>query len=334
MCHSVLAEDDGCVICTRCSKAYNNINGYYDLYIGSDHSTPTNYSPETEHLLYSRDKIISMNHIPGVLPSTFQRHRDNWNMKLDKLKETVNRAGTSERTRVEFMVDDYSSDEFKMQEKFTKRKAEIISDFIVGIQPIERTVLHVGCGGYANRAIPIMYTEMGYQNLGVDVVRSYVSEFLEYGEAYLANATALPFADGAFEVVNFTDILEHLFDPLKGLQEANRVLRKNGHIIIDTPNRGFYKTGNPISMVRCFVEKMVPEIRKPRVITGEWNGEVYFHTEFTKDEIERLLSQSNFKIRCIAAQPLNLFKSKIKSKIKQALIGAKNCDPWFVLAQK
>jgi len=331
-----LSEHDGGVVCVKCGNSYNWIDGYYDLYIDhdSEHQETAGYTPETEYLLYTRDRILSMQHISSVLPATLSKYWDNWNMQLDKLKETVSRAGTSERVRVEFMVDDYTRDEFKGQEKFTERKASILSELIAKIQPVGGTVLHVGCGGYSNRAIPMMYQRMGYHNWGVDVVRSYVIEFLKYGEAHLANATALPFANGTFDVINFTDILEHLFDPLRGLQEARAVLKGNGHIIIDTPNRGFPRAWNPISALRCFAEKIVPRLRKPRSIAAEWDGEVFFHTQFSRGEIERLLSQAGFKINYIAAKPLNLHRTEVKSVLKQILKGAKNCGPWFVLAQK
>jgi len=339
LCHSVLTEADGSLVCVKCSRSYDYLDGYYDLYVNGDDLTAANYTPKTKHLLYSRDKILSMQHIPSVFPAALFRHQNNWNVNLDKLKDTVLRSGTSERARVEFMVDDYTSEEFNKQEKFTEGKAEIISELLAKIHPEERTVLHVGCGGYANRAIPIMYSEMGYRNWGVDVVRSYVREFLQYGEAHLANAAALPFADKTFDVINFTDILEHLFDPLKALQEAHRVLKHNGYIVIITPNSGFGQAGNS--------EKIFPGLRTPRTITEEWIGEVYFHTGFSGYEIEQLLSQAGFGIKYIAAKPLNVgrIEKKVSKKMLMKILmftklyqiltwtGAIH-DPWFVLAHK
>lgn len=338
LCHSILTEAEGSLVCVNCSRSYDYLDGYYDLYVNNDHLTPANYTPKTKHLLYSRDKILSMQHIPNVFPSVLFRHQNIWNVKLDKLKDTVLRSGTSERARVEFMVDDFTCEEFKKQEKFTEGKAEIISELVAKIQPAEHTVLHVGCGGYANRAIPIMYAEIGYKNWGVDVVRSYVREFLEYGEAHLANAAALPFADNTFDVINFTDILEHLFDPLKALQEAHRVLKHNGYVIVITPNCGFGHTGDP--------EKTLPMLRTPRTITEEWDREVYFHTGFSRDEIESLLSQAGFETKYIATKPLNvggLEKKVSKTMITKILMLTRLYqiltwtgtihDPWFVLAQ-
>jgi ubiquinone/menaquinone biosynthesis C-methylase UbiE len=68
---------------------------------------------------------------------------------------------------------------------------------------------------------------------------------LNNGQAHLANALALPYADDTFDIINFTDILEHLFDPLRGLREANRVLKKGGYLMIDTPNRAYINIKTP-----------------------------------------------------------------------------------------
>ena len=357
VCHSELAKTDrGSVVCAKCDKSYDLLEGYYDLYVDSEQSTPAIYTPETKHLFFTREKILSMQHIAPIFPAILSRRWNNWNGNLDKLQQTVNRAGTSERARVEFLVDDYNNDAVRTQEKFSEEKAIILSRLVSKIKSVEGNVLHVGCSGYAKRAIPLMYSNAGYKNWGVDVVRSYVREFLEYGEAHLANATALPFADETFDIVNFTDILEHLFDPLKGLQEASRVLLKNGYIILDTPNSGFAYGWNPIYLLQKILEKRFPGLKKPRTITGEWDGEVFFHTEFSKDEMEQLLSQAGFKIQYMAPLSLNLYREEVrflgktinihpklvkavkllrqvKRTFKHILVG-KVFDPWFVLAQK
>ena len=47
---------------------------------------------------------------------------------------------------------------------------------------------------------------------------------------------ALPHPDGAFDVVLFCEVLEHLLmDPLAVLREIHRVLRPNGALVLSTP---------------------------------------------------------------------------------------------------
>jgi SAM-dependent methyltransferase len=47
----------------------------------------------------------------------------------------------------------------------------------------------------------------------------------------------LPFADESFDVVLFTEVLEHLLhDPSFALKEINRVLKYGGRVVVSTPN--------------------------------------------------------------------------------------------------
>lgn len=49
----------------------------------------------------------------------------------------------------------------------------------------------------------------------------------------------LPFEDRIFDIVVLKDILEHIYNPMDLLQEAKRVLKSDGYIIISLPNH-FY----------------------------------------------------------------------------------------------
>jgi ubiquinone/menaquinone biosynthesis C-methylase UbiE len=52
-----------------------------------------------------------------------------------------------------------------------------------------------------------------------------------------ADAQALPFGDGRFEVVVAAEVLEHLPDPVRGLDEMARVGRRRGGSQPDTAAR-------------------------------------------------------------------------------------------------
>ena len=57
-----------------------------------------------------------------------------------------------------------------------------------------------------------------------------------------------PFEDGAFDVVLFCEVIEHLLmDPLAALREINRVLRPGGRLLLTTPNVN--RLENVISMI-------------------------------------------------------------------------------------
>src|SRR5262249_54035732 len=53
-----------------------------------------------------------------------------------------------------------------------------------------------------------------------------------------ADATALPFPDGAVDAVLILDVVEHLSDAESVLAEVRRVLKPGGALIVSVPHRG------------------------------------------------------------------------------------------------
>ena len=71
----------------------------------------------------------------------------------------------------------------------------------------------------------------------VEVSREALRRFK--GQRVLASVHALPFRDKAFESVSALELLEHIDEPLKALDEMRRVTRKR--LIISVPERGHHK---------------------------------------------------------------------------------------------
>ena len=57
----------------------------------------------------------------------------------------------------------------------------------------------------------------------------------QYGVDVIADATAMPFPDACFDVAICSELLEHVEEPRRVLQEASRVLRKDGVLIATAP---------------------------------------------------------------------------------------------------
>lgn len=115
------------------------------------------------------------------------------------------------------------------------------------IEEIERQagkgakVLDVGCGA------GFLSNDLGLKNFdvtGIDlskeslhIARSFdTTKKVKYQHA---NAYALPFRDGSFDAVVAMDILEHVEDPAKLIEEASRVLRQGGLFFFHTFNKNF-----------------------------------------------------------------------------------------------
>jgi 2-polyprenyl-3-methyl-5-hydroxy-6-metoxy-1,4-benzoquinol methylase len=110
-------------------------------------------------------------------------------------------------------------------------------------------VIEAGCGeGYG---AALLGREAGADVLAIDydaaTVRHVRATHPSVGVAR-ANLVALPVRDGAAEVVVSLQVIEHLWDQERFVQECARVLRPAGTLIVSTPNRlTFTPAGAPVN---------------------------------------------------------------------------------------
>lgn len=130
-------------------------------------------------------------------------------------------------------IDDYVGDR---QAQYLLGK---IQPFIANKEKIQ--ILDVGCG-YGS--FVLLSNKKGYNTVGVEL------EEFEYEIAQqraksegqpanlfnLGSALNLPFEDETFHIVTFWNVLEHVSDYARALEEAKRVLKKEGKIFIIAPN--------------------------------------------------------------------------------------------------
>lgn len=102
-------------------------------------------------------------------------------------------------------------------------------------------ILDVGCS--AGRQVFVL-AGLAREVHGVDVARSFVDtanrtkERLGVCNAHFAQALVehLPYADGRFDKVICGEVIEHVLDEDKALEELLRVLKPDGTLIISVPN--------------------------------------------------------------------------------------------------
>ena len=97
-------------------------------------------------------------------------------------------------------------------------------------------ILEVGC----RSGNLTQYYHEGNEVVGVDVDRNALLEFgkrLELESHWVdVDSEPLPFREGQFDVVVFSEVMEHLRFPQKTLEEIQRVLKPEGRIIGSVPN--------------------------------------------------------------------------------------------------
>jgi ubiquinone/menaquinone biosynthesis C-methylase UbiE len=102
----------------------------------------------------------------------------------------------------------------------------------------ERTVLDVGCGG--GQALLRMNERYPHLRLtGVDLSADQITRARQRArrkgcvlQLHVADAQALPLADGSFDVVFSFGSAKHWPDPLKGVSECWRVLKAGGELLV------------------------------------------------------------------------------------------------------
>ena len=119
-------------------------------------------------------------------------------------------------------------------------------DYIYGDEA--RKNLYVELIGQGNQILEVgcrsgnltQYYHEGNEVVGVDVDRNALLEFgkrLELESHWVdVDSEPLPFREGQFDVVVFSEVMEHLRFPQKTLEEIQRVLKPEGRIIGSVPN--------------------------------------------------------------------------------------------------
>lgn len=99
-------------------------------------------------------------------------------------------------------------------------------------------ILHAGCGWDKNEVSRPFRHEC--KVVGVDLDPRVKTMF--HSEFHLASLEALPFPAETFDLIVSEYVFEHLTDPGNALEEMTRVLKREGTILILTPNAYSYKT--------------------------------------------------------------------------------------------
>jgi SAM-dependent methyltransferase len=100
-----------------------------------------------------------------------------------------------------------------------------------------KNILDIGC----NDGLLLSLFNEGIEKHGIDLLEK--PQLKDNTIDYIRHdvSTGLPYGDDTFDVVNSSEVIEHLTDTEDFLQECYRVLKPGGRVVISTPNLHYWR---------------------------------------------------------------------------------------------
>jgi SAM-dependent methyltransferase len=100
----------------------------------------------------------------------------------------------------------------------------------------------------------------------------------------------LPFKSSSFNKVVLGEVAEHLPNDVKGLKELNRVMKKNGVLVVTVPNHNYPLFWDPVNWV-------LEKITKRHVKNGFFSGLWFNHIRLYKpNEIVKVVKKAGYSV--------------------------------------
>jgi len=161
---------------------------------------------------------------------------------------------------------------------------------------IHGDILDVGCGlGYGSKMLYDDYKSVIAFDISKDAILYAKKKYK--GPIYLrADAQTLPFKDEIFDSVVALEIIEHVNSDIQMLKEIFRVLKKNGILILSTPNVAHLQNRiKSLLLMKNLIKKYAHKPKNP-----------YHKREYTPKQIAKLLKSAGFIIEKKWGQILTL----------------------------
>jgi ubiquinone/menaquinone biosynthesis C-methylase UbiE len=172
------------------------------------------------------------------------------------------------------------------------RQAEMLAEVLRTVPP-PAVILDVGCGdGFATSVASAR--NRGHRLAGLDWSASSLARAADRGIAVLRAGidASLPIRSDSVDVVVMSEVIEHLVDTDSAIEEAHRVLRPGGTLLLSTPNlAAWYNRG----LLAFGIQPVFSEVSL-RAVFGRPGSQVAGHLHmFTRRALVEFLETYGFE---------------------------------------
>lgn len=158
------------------------------------------------------------------------------------------------------------------------------------VLPKGEKILEGGCG---LAPYLIKFRQLGYDVEGIDYNEGPVKKVLQYDPhlpVKVGDVTAIPYPDAHFGAYISLGVIEHFSEgPQKAIQEAARVLRKDGLFYVAVPTRNFFMNlTEPLRWIKrnAFFRRLF----------GKGESQHYWEQYFTRTRLKQYLEDGGFRV--------------------------------------
>lgn len=182
-----------------------------------------------------------------------------------------------------------------------KRRAEAVFRFI-DVQPGDR-ILDAGCGrGFYLNFLRALYPEADVTGIELDIPLLPLARRVVPGAAVsCVNLYQIPFADGSFDKIVFSEVIEHIPDDGRALAELYRVLAPGGILALTTPNADYPFWWDPINKT---LEATLGTHIQHGPLAGIWANHVRL---YSLEGLLRLVTDQGFVVEALECHTHHCF---------------------------